>query len=168
MAIAKKVCLLGEFAVGKTSLIRRFVEGRFDESYLSTIGVQVSRRSVTLDEATAPAVNLYVWDTAGSEPFSAVVRSYYQGSRGAILVCDLTRAETLQALAHYAREIGAVNPGMAFVVVGNKVDLAGQREVDDAMLAAAAAQYHAPWFLSSARTGEGVERAFQVLAKTML
>ncbi|RRR73967.1 MAG: GTP-binding protein [Candidatus Viridilinea halotolerans] len=162
-AVARKICLLGDFAVGKTSLIRRFVEGRFDESYLSTIGVQISRRTVTL-AAPDVTLNLYVWDTAGSEPFTAVVRSYYQGARGAILVCDLTRPDTLQSLTKYVREMSAVNKAMAFVVVGNKVDLAGQREISDAMLDEAAQQYNAPWFLSSARTGENVEEAFQVLA----
>lgn len=167
-AAARKICLLGDFAVGKTSLIRRFVEGRFDESYLSTIGVQISRRKVALEAPQATELNLYVWDTAGSEPFTAVVRSYYQGARGAILVCDLTRPETLHSLEKYVREVSAVNRSMAFVVVGNKVDLAGQREISDSMLAEAAQQYHAPCFLSSARTGENVEQAFQVLATQML
>ncbi|MFN3372526.1 MAG: Rab family GTPase, partial [Chloroflexus sp.] len=88
--LAAKICLLGEFSVGKTSLIRRFVEGIFDERYLSTLGVKISRHSLTIDHID---MNLIIWDTTGGERFNQIVQNYYRGAAGALLVCDLTRPD---------------------------------------------------------------------------
>jgi small GTP-binding protein len=155
----KKICLIGEFAVGKTSLVRRFVESRFDERYLITMGVRISRKVIAL--AGHHTLNLIIWDTAGGESFSKVVQSYYQGAAGALLVCDLTRIETLAALAEYGRTFRTVCPGASLAVIGNKVDLTGQRAVSDTALAELAGTLGAPWFLGSARTGTGVDPAFE-------
>jgi small GTP-binding protein len=165
---SKKVCLLGEFGVGKTSLVRRFVEDRFDERYLSTIGVLVSRKTMLIDRPEPIDLTLLIWDTAGSERFSTVVRSYYQGAAGALIVCDLTRAETIVALTDYAAHVRAVNPGVPVVLVGNKLDLASQREIADEQLTTLALHLAAPMVLSSARTGAGVEAAFQLLADAIV
>lgn len=164
----KKICLLGEFSVGKTSLIRRFVENRFDERYLSTVGVLVSRKNLVVDRPAPVALTLMIWDTAGSEAFSTVVRSYYQGAAGALVVCDLTRAETLAALGDYTTNLRVVNPGARVVLVANKVDLVSQREISDEQLATLARHLEAPLVLSSARTGEGAEDAFQLLANAIV
>ena len=88
--IQKKICLLGEFAVGKTSLIRRYVEDKFSDKYLSSIGVKVSRKNVELGDDT---VKLLIWDLAGGEDYTQ--SSYLMGAAGALLVCDVTRADTL-------------------------------------------------------------------------
>lgn len=165
---SKKICLLGEFGVGKTSLIRRFVEDRFDERYLSTIGVLVSRKSMVVDRADPVDLTMLIWDMAGSEAFSAVVRSYYQGAAGALITCDLTRAETMAALTDYAINLRAVSPQAPVVLVANKLDLVGQREISDDQLAAVSRHLAAPLVLSSARTGEGVEEAFQLLANAIV
>lgn len=127
-----KVCLIGDFAVGKTSLIRRFTESRFSESYLSTIGIRVSRK--TLQTSDSSTLTLMIWDTAGGEPFTTVVRSYYRGSRGAALVCDVTRPETVTSLMRYAREFHTVNPGVSLIMMANKIDLRSERAVTDAQL----------------------------------
>jgi len=167
--IQKKVCLLGDFAVGKTSLVRRFVEGIFDEKYLSTIGTRISRRALTLERAgQAVELTLLIWDLAGGERFSQVMESYYRGAAGAMLVCDLTRPETLKALRDYAEDFWSVNPQAPLVLVGNKVDLTDQRALSDQDLATIAGQCQAPWFTSSARTGENVERAFRLLGERMI
>jgi small GTP-binding protein len=163
--LTKKICLIGDFAVGKTSLVRRFVESRFSEGYLSTIGVRVSRRVVDLPPRS---LNLMIWDTAGGDPFSSVVQSYYRGASGALLVCDLTRGETVASIGRYAQEFRAVNPGSPLVVVGNKVDLASQRAVTDEQIAEASSAYGAPWYLSSAKTGEQVEQAFLTLGQRVI
>lgn len=165
---SRKICLLGDLGVGKTSLVRRFVEQRFDERYLSTLGVAVNRKVIHLERPEPTALSLLLWDIAGSEPFSQVVHSYYRGAAGALLVCDLTRPETLASLAQYAHAMRSVNPGVTFTLMGNKADLAGQREIVDDQLGIAAGQLQAPWYLSSARTGEGVEPAFQALAATVV
>lgn len=161
--LTKKICLIGDFAVGKTSLVRRFVEGRFDERYLSTIGVRVSRKMIHIEESTPTDLFMMVWDTSGGDSFANMMVSYYRGSSGALLVCDLTRSETLASLSRYAQEFRGVNPGAALVLIGNKVDLNSQRMVSDEQLAVVANACEAPWFLSSARTGAYVDQAFEML-----
>lgn len=168
-SIQKKVCLLGDFSVGKTSLIRRFVAGIYEDKYLSTIGSKVDRKIVTIQQGTqAVKLTLLVWDLAGGEKFDRVMSSYYRGAAGGVLVCDLTRPETLKILLNYARDFWSVNPRTPLVIVGNKVDLLEQRVVSDEELAAVAAQCQAPWFISSAKTGENVEMVFQNLGQRLL
>ena len=167
--IQKKVCLLGDFAVGKTSLVRRFVEGIFEDKYLSTIGAKVDRKTIAIQtESQATNLTLLLWDLAGSEKFDRVMSSYYRGAAGAVLVCDLTRLETLRAVANYTRDFWSVNPRTPIVVVGNKVDVVEKRAISDEELASAAGQYQLPWFVSSAKTGENVEIFFQALGQRLL
>ena len=159
--VQKKVCLLGDFAVGKTSLVRRFVEGRFDDKYLSTIGVKVSRKSLEGEDST---LNLLIWDLVGGNEFSRSETGYLLGTAGALVVCDLTRPETLEAMKRYTNQIRAVNPNVALVFLGNKVDLTGQRTLDEDTLTAVTTELNAPIYLTSAKTGENVEAAFAHLA----
>jgi len=167
--IQKKVCLLGEFAVGKTSLIRRYVEGKFDDKYLSTIGTKISRKTITFNqELQDTELTLLIWDLAGGEKFDRMMSNYYRGGAGAIIVCDLTRQETLDVVLRYARDFWSVNPGTPLVVVGNKVDLTEELAITPEQLAAAAAECRAPHFTSSAKTGQNVETIFQVLGQTIL
>lgn len=164
--LTTKICVLGDFSVGKTSLVRRFAENRFDDSYLSTIGVRVSRK--VIDLGSADSLSMLVWDTAGGEVFSEVVRSYYRGSSGALLVCDLTRLDTVAALAGYARDFHSVSPGCPLVMMGNKLDLAGRRTASDEHLAESARALGARLFQSSARTGAGVAEAFRALGEAIV
>lgn len=167
--IQKKICLLGDFAVGKTSLVRRFVEGIFEDKYLSTIGAKVDRKTITIPtENQATTLTLLLWDLAGGEKFDRVMSSYYRGAAGAVLVCDLTRPETLQVLVNYTRDFWSVNPNTPIIVVGNKVDLVEKRAITDDELAALASQHQLPWFVSSAKTGENVETFFQALGQRLL
>lgn len=168
-SVQKKVCLVGDFAVGKTSLVRRFVEGIFEDKYLSTIGTKVSRRIITLEQAgRSVELTLLLWDLAGGEKFDRVMASYYRGAAGAILVCDLTRPETLEALLGYADNFWNINPNTPLVLVGNKVDLVEQRVVTDQDLATLAGRCRAPWFTTSAKTGENVELAFRLLGEHII
>ncbi|RLC60203.1 MAG: GTP-binding protein, partial [Chloroflexota bacterium] len=96
ISIAKKVCLLGDLAVGKTSLVSRFVYNLFDDKYVSTIGVKVSRKTVIIPRAgDIVELTMMLWNLAGNEEFDRVRASYLRGAAGAVLVCDLTRPETL-------------------------------------------------------------------------
>lgn len=165
----KKICLLGDISVGKTSLIRRFVEGRFDETYLSTIGVSVSRKVLSVALAAEQAsLTLMIWDLAGGEKFDKVARSYYLGAAGAILVCDITRPSTAESLPAYARNFWEVNPGAPLLLLGNKADLEDQRAVSDEQLEALAERCSAPWFVTSAKTGAHVEASFGLLGERTL
>lgn len=157
----RKVCLLGHFAVGKTSLIRRYVEGRFDEGYLSTIGVRVSRRVVERDDH---ALHLLLWDLAGSSARQLASSNYLRGLHGAIIVCDLTRAETIESLPRFVAVARDVRADASLVLVGNKLDLVEEREVSESRLRLAAARLDLPLILTSARTGENVTRLFATMA----
>lgn len=160
-AVQKKVCLLGDFAVGKTSLIRRYVEDRFDDKYLSTIGVKISRKALQRPDY---ALNLLIWDLAGGDDIDQLSRRYLLGAVGAILVCDLTRPETLEVTEHYASVMRTVNSDSVLVLAANKVDLDEERAIDDEGLAMAAGAMSVPWLLTSAKSGLGVEDAFEMLA----
>ena len=160
-AVQKKVCLLGDFAVGKTSLIGRCVEDRFDDEYLSTIGVKISRKTLQRPEYE---LNLLIWDLASGDDIDQLSRRYLLGAVGAILVCDLTRPETLEITQRYVGVMQAVNSDSALVLAGNKADLEEERAIDDDSLAATANAMDVPCLLTSAKSGLGVEKAFDLLA----
>ena len=164
--IQKKICLLGDFSVGKTSLIERFVYNRFDDRYLSTIGVKISRKSVDLEENTT--AHLLLWDLAGGEEFSGSQASYIRGAAGALLVCDLTRVETMASVTKYAQQLADLRDNTKLVVIANKSDLFDQREIQQNELQTVADQLKAPLFLTSAKTGENVEAAFRALARAVV
>ncbi len=159
--VQRKICILGDFGVGKTSLVRRYVEGIFDDRYLSTIGVKVSRREVDTGERQ---VNLIIWDVAGSEEFNGKHTSYLQGSAASLLVCDLTRASTLSTLKKYVAKMREVEPAAGFVVIANKNDLTDQFELTMEDVSAFANEIQSPYFSTSAKTGEWVEEAFSQIA----
>jgi small GTP-binding protein len=162
--VQKKVCLLGDFGVGKTSLVRRFVEDRFDDKYLTTIGVKISRKSMARSYGS---MSMLIWDLAGSTGFDSFTNpSYMQGTSGAIIVCDITRRETLTIVAEYARQARIINPRIHLVFVCNKVDLADKHVIMDEDIREVSSTFgDGTYFLSSAITGENVEIAFLSLAE---
>lgn len=169
IALSKKVCLLGDFAVGKTSLVRRFVYNLFDDKYLSTLGVRVSRKEIVLpNQDDMVALTLMLWDLAGSEEFSEVRASYLRGSAGAVLVCDLTRPETLDGLAEYARGLRAVAAAAPIIIAANKDDLREQHLVSAEQVQAAGRALGAPCFFTSARLGQNVEDVFRQLGQLLI
>jgi small GTP-binding protein len=162
--IQKKICLLGDFAVGKTSLVRQFVEGRFDDRYQSTIGVKISRKTLSRSYGE---LNMLVWDLAGDNTLKAFVntKSYLHGTAGAMIVCDLTRFESLTTFELYARELQNMNQKIPLTFIANKVDLVAERMISNSDLRRVCASLgEETFFLSSARTGEQVEAAFRHLA----
>ncbi len=164
-----KVCLLGDYSVGKSSLIRRFVEGSFDERYLSTIGVKVDRKVMNLTSGDGDVtLNLMLWDLAGGPDAGPVVPSYYRGAAGAVIACDLTRPETLAGIVKYAKGFRETNPNTRLVLAANKVDLVHDRRMSDEELACVSSNLDAPFFLTSAKTGEQVEAMFQELGARLL
>ncbi len=167
--LSVKVCLLGDFAVGKTSLVRRFVYNTFDERYLATIGVRVSRASVVLPVGEEiVALTIMLWDLAGSEEFDRVRASYLRGASGALIVCDLSRPETCTRLPEYVAQLHTVSPDAKVAFLGNKVDLIEDRELGAQGVARLAGAFGAPYHLTSAKTGEGVEEAFRDLGRQLV
>ncbi|MGB0387243.1 MAG: GTP-binding protein [Ardenticatenaceae bacterium] len=159
--IQKKICLLGDANVGKTSLIRRFVEERFDERYLSTVGVNISRKTLVRPSET---INMLLWEIEGSDGFKKKHLNFLHGVTGAIIVCDLTRHKTLDTLERYARQLRALNATVPLVFIGNKVDLLNKRTITDRELRALCNKLGGPYLLTSAKTGTQVNDAFSLLA----
>jgi small GTP-binding protein len=162
--IQKKICMLGGFAVGKTSLVSRFVHSVFSDKYLTTVGVKIEKKTVDL---ATEKLDLMIWDLYGEDDFQKVRTSYLRGSSGFLLVADGTRRSTLAtaiALQETAeRAVGRV----PFLLLVNKVDLAPRWEIDDGSLAQLKGK---GWQIlkTSAKTGLEVEAAFAVLARAML
>jgi len=169
LLLSKKVCLLGDFAVGKTSMVRRFVYDLFEDKYLSTIGVKVSRKVVAVprDGATIE-LTIMLWDLADSKEFDSIRVSYLRGTTGAVAVCDLTRPSTVDGLYKYSRDLRAINPEAHLILAANKTDLTDQQAVTAAQIEAAALNIKAPFYLTSARTGENVDQVFRHLARLLV
>lgn len=166
--ISKKVCLLGDFAVGKTSLVRRFVYNLFDDKYIATIGVKVTRKTVAVPvNDDIVELTMMLWDLAGSDEFNGVRTSYLRGAAGAVLVCDLTRAESLNRIDLYASEQLTLNPKARLIIAANKADLADQRQISHEQLEQLAGRYQAPYYITSAKTGAEVENVFRHLARLL-
>ncbi len=153
-----KVVMLGAPAVGKTSLVRRFVHEVFEGDYRSTLGVKVDRKNVDVDGKN---VNLLLWDVHGETEGIVVTSSYLQGAHAAILVFDATRPETMGMAAELGRRVRENSPGVEVYVVANKTDLDVNWPVVGEATAAAGFE---SVLSTSAKTGEGVEQLFLSLA----
>lgn len=162
--IQKKVCMLGGFAVGKTSLVARFVSSIFSDKYHTTVGVKVDRKSVTLGDKD---MNLLLWDIYGDDDFQKMRASYLRGSSGYLLVVDGTRAATLDTAVNLQQLAESTVGKVPFVLALNKSDLDAEWQVDQATILKLAKQ---DWKIvrTSAKTGAGVEEAFVNLAREML
>ena len=167
MGFIKKVCLLGDPAVGKTSLIARYVHDRFDEKYLATIGTKPSVRTVAID---GERIDITIWDIAGQENFQNVHNSYFRGAQGAILVCDVTRPETAQGLPHWAQRFSVAAPTAPIILVSNKWDQVGDGGTPkaEAVLLEFSNQKGLQHFRASAKDGSNVEAIFQAIARSMV
>jgi len=158
-----KIVVAGDGNVGKTSLIRRYTQGKFDISRVATIGVDFHTHTVDLPDQQ---VRLSIWDMAGQERFKVMRPGFYRGSRAAALVYDVSAPESLEHLLIWREEIIKVIPQQKFIVVGNKIDLARDQKADNARLFAKL--INSPFLQTSALTGEGVARMFLLMAQMAL
>ncbi|MFN8573699.1 MAG: Rab family GTPase [Gemmatimonadaceae bacterium] len=160
--IQRKICLLGATSVGKTSLVRRFVESVFSERYQATIGVKIDRKVVQRDDTE---VSLAIWDLQGSDELERVRASYLRGASGVLIVADGTRLETLTMAEAVRRDVtSAIGPAPTLLLL-NKHDLTDQWQVPPTALA--------NWsdvdiLHTSAKTGAGVEQAFLTLVDKLI
>jgi len=163
-----KICLVGEGAVGKTCLIRRFIHDQFDDKYISTLGAKVSKKEVSLTNPNGQGdveVDMTVWDIMGEKGFRELLKeAYFHGAQGILAVCDVTRRDTLIELPEWVSAVNKVAGAIPMAILANKVDLTEQRVVTDEELSKAAESYKAPWLRTSAKSGENVEAGFQKLA----
>lgn len=161
--IQKKICMLGTFAVGKTSLVRRFIESIYSDKYHTTVGVKVDKKVVQVGETE---VTLVLWDIEGTQSEHELRKSYLRGASGYLLVADGTRQDTLYtALAIQTRAEETIGK-VPFLLLLNKADLSDQWSISDRE---ATALKEKGWelIMTSAKTGFGVEDAFLTLAKKM-
>ena len=162
--IQKKVCLLGTSGVGKTSLVAQFVHSMFSEKYLTTVGVKIDKKSLTVD---GTEVTLVIWDLAGDDDFQRLQTSYLRGTSGYLLVADGTRGVTLNQALELQKRVAATLGSAPFVLALNKADLAPQWQVDEARIADLMGQNFTV-MKTSAKEGAGVEEAFAHLARRMV
>lgn len=156
-----KVLLTGNFGVGKTSLFQRFIHSKFDERYLTTIGVKVDKKQI---HVSSESVEIFLWDVAGEVSQDKVPVSYFLGAHGIIYVFDLTRPLTYQNLMSDISYLKKLAPKAIIKVVANKKDLVTQEQI-----AQISSTLDVPYnIITSAKTGENVEDLFNDLAKEML
>jgi len=128
MSHSKKIVLLGHFGVGKTSLIRRYVDQAFSEDYIVTLGVQVKKKTL---EIAGTTVNVIIWDLEGNTSVSKARKSYLLGSHGFIYVFDVSRPETYEHLSSEIALLREAFPHLPIQVIGNKKDLIVDKEMQD-------------------------------------
>lgn len=167
--ISKKICLVGDFGVGKTSLIRRFVEHEFSDQYLSTVGVKISRKTIELPQKTEQKVEklqLMIWDLEGHTKFKAIAPSYLQGGSGAIIVADVTRQETIDRLEEHLNLFLSINPKGFIIIAFNKSDLFDEEKMEKLLTTSDFSQQAQvlSTYATSAKTGKDVDLIFEQLA----
>lgn len=168
--ISKKICMIGDFGVGKTSLIRRFVDRQFSDDYLSTVGVKISRKIVELTGVKQQEklnLQLLIWDLEGHTKFKAIAPSYLQGSSGAIIVADVSRIETLERLPEHIKLFLSINPKSSFIIALNKSDLIDEEKLlklIELVQLQEGVNKVSVIYQTSAKTGLSVDEIFQKLA----
>lgn len=165
-----KICLVGESAVGKTSLIKKFVLDIFDDEYISTIGTKVTKKTLTYQEdGSEVLMDMMVWDIMGQPSFRSLLKdAYFFGAHGIIAVCDATKKDTLIAVHEWVDSTKEVIGKVPIVFLANKHDLEDQLQIDEATFKKEVEKYGMPTMFSSAKTGENVESAFNLLGQMII
>jgi len=168
--VKRKVLLLGDGAVGKTSLIRKFVTDKFDDKYITTIGTKITKKDLRFQTDDGEMIlTLMIWDILGQKGYKSIQSSSYRGAEGAMIVCDLTRKETLDSMTEYwIPELQKVAADIPMVFVGNKCDLIDERQISKDELEGTAQKYGSESLPSSAKTGENVELIFSALGEKVI
>lgn len=161
MSVSKKIVLIGHFGVGKSSLLRRFVENTFSDNYTVTIGVHIMKKEVRLNERN---VTFILWDVEGTDDFTKYRPSYLLGAAGFVYVFDASRAVTYSDIKYNLEHLSEKYPGAVVQVIGNKIDLIDRGELEEDLKRQGIK--HA--FLSSAKTGENVDELFKNLAEKLV
>ena len=165
-----KIVILGDAAVGKTSLINQYIEQSFEEDYKPTLGANIIRKDVFIDEINA-SVRLIMWDLAGQEKYNVIRSMYFQGCVGALLVYDVTRHNTFETInSKWLKDFKKyVKKEGIYILIGNKIDLKDQKVVSTEDGESFSKEINASDFIeTSAKYGENVEKAFTNLVYQIL
>lgn len=161
MSVSKKIVILGHFGVGKSSLLRRFVENTFSENYVVTIGVHIMKKEISVKNGD---VTLIIWDVEGTDDFTKYRSSYLMGASSFVYVFDASRAVTYSDLNYNLSYLKEKYPQVPVHIIGNKIDLVDKNEV----LGNLKQQDIHHSYLSSAKTGENVEQLFENVAAQLV
>lgn len=156
--IRKKILLIGDFGVGKTSLIRRYVDNAFDDKYMTTIGVKISKKLLHIDDIEC---ELLIWDIEGATTTKSIPHSYFKGASGAIFVADVTRHETVLGINEHVNTFMMLNQDAKYVIAYNKADLLTVQQKE-------ALDIPSNTCLTSAKSDMNVEALFTTVAKEIL
>lgn len=168
--LSKKICIVGESGVGKNSLIRRFVDRKFSNEYLATLGVTISRKTVELPDSKSQNklnLQLMLWDVTGEAKFQAIAPHYLRGSSGALVVADASRQDTIERLPAHIQLFLSVNPKSVIFVALNKCDLILPTKLEN-LIPRQALKQVSGFYPTSAKTGTYVDEIFQQLAYKIL
>jgi len=164
----RKICLLGDPAVGKTSLIRRFVVDRYDDKYISTLGTKISKKSIKYESPDQTELRMMIWDLAGQKEFHQVRSAAFKNSTGALIVGDITRKKTLDNVENWILELFKSEGQIPIILMANKGDLIDQAEVTNAYIESLASKLNVTYFITSAKTGRNVDVTFYRLGEMIL
>jgi len=158
-----KTVVVGDSGVGKSCLLKRFADNEFDDSYVSTIGVDFAIKTIDMQGKVA---KLQLWDTAGQERFQGITTSYYRGAHAIMVVCDVTELSSLWHVDKWMKEIRTyAGDDTPVVLVGNKTDLKAKRVVSEEMMLKKAGEYDLPYVETSAKNAVNVEKCFRTLVE---
>lgn len=163
--------MLGNPAVGKTSLVANYVYNVFKDTYLSTIGAKPTKKQLQLnhpDNGLPVDLTMIIWDIAGHNTFQDIHKTYYRGAEGALIVCDVTSRESLKAIPNWLTTFFEVVDVVPVVLLANKADLMDQAVITEDDLKEVAEAIESPFYFTSAKTGAHVEKVFSDLAVEIL
>ncbi len=167
--LKSKICLVGEKAVGKTSLIRRFTLNLFDDQYITTIGTRVSKKEARVflpERDLLVDVDMQIWDIMGEKGFRELLKdAYFYGANGILAVADQTRRKTLDDLDDWIDGVEQVVGKVPLLIAVNKSDLVSSAQYGDKDVAQVAKAFDSDFLLTSAKSGQNVEEAFRRLSQ---
>ncbi len=164
--ITKKICLLGDPAVGKTSLIHKYVFDIFGDDYLSTVGAKVVTKNKVFEfpeKEMRVELKMLIWDIAGQKAVESVHEAYFRGAEAAIVVADITRRQTFESVASWIREVFHNTGEIPVLLLVNKIDLEDQMEFTIPEIEERGASFNLSYLLTSAKNGKNVENAFETI-----
>lgn len=162
--IKKKICMLGAFAVGKTSLVQRYVNSIFSDRYQTTVGVKIDKKTICIGTRK---LDLILWDLNGEDEFQEVRVSYLRGASGCLYVIDGTRTATVTTVLKLEKRVIENLGNIPSVFALNKIDLSDQGEIDTQLIAQLE-DNRGEFVRTSAKTGQGVETVFQRLVQQIM
>ena len=158
-----KVLILGDSFVGKTNMLKRFLNDEFDMNTKETVGVEFGSKNFILGEKE-DIVKAQIWDTAGQERYLSVTKAYYKGAKGALLVYDITRKSTFENIDNWLIDLRTnADKDILILLIGNKSDLIDTREINEEEARTKAEQYNIAFLETSAKTGDNIDKAFTQL-----